>query len=364
MTSVNAFGRAFDKGKSLSEDYKRVICDYMLQHGAPRGQAHFKDMYSMAGTAAKQFCVSENTVVKIWTTFCVEGTFKSKQRGFAAGTRGKLSDQDIAYIEYLLAGKPSTTLGEITEKLKQYSHFPDGLSKHTVMRAVHEKLSTGRFSRKRITNVHQERFSDNNMNYSQAFIDELYSRNPHQIKYFDESGFKVPDSCNPTYGYAPIGVRAVEIHRYHQTPNVTLNLLIGTGGVEYFNTLQGASTGMDFLSFFDDASRNVNLNTGEPILMAGDTIVVDNCPTHHSQPARVLRNWLAQRGIDLIYTPVYSPDFNPVEFCFNKIKTCIKRHHYRDIFKQNIELGVHEVMREISASDCVGFYKAVGYLNL
>ena len=148
------------------------------------------------------------------------------------------------------------------------------------------------------------------------------------------------------------------------TPNVTLNLLIGTGGIEYANTIQGASTGMDFLNFFQEASENVNLDTGEPILPAGDTIVVDNCPTHHSQPAAVLRQWLAEQGIELLYTPVYSPDFNPVEFCFNKLKTCTQRAQYRDIFKDNVELGVHEVLREITAADCIGFYKAVGYLNI
>ena len=51
-------------------------------------------------------------------------------------------------------------------------------------------------------------------------------------------------------------------------------------------------------------------------------VVVDNCPNHHSHAAGVLRLWLDQQVIDIIYTPTctYSPDFKPVEFCC-KIKS-------------------------------------------
>ena len=127
----------------------------------------------------------------------------------------------------------------------------------------------------------------------------------------------MPDSGNPRYGYAPKGIRCVEITRYHQTPSVTLNLMISTRGVEYTNTLDGASSGVDFVNFFDEASQNVHEN-GEPILKAGDTIVVDNCPTHHAHPARVLRRWLDEQGIELLNTPKYSPEFNFVTIQYGK----------------------------------------------
>lgn len=119
------------------------------------------------------------------------------------------------------------------------------------------------------------------MQYTQAYIDELYDLDPHRLFCFDESGFKMPDSGNLKYGYSPVGVRCLEISRYVQTPNVMLNLMISTRGVGYANTIQGASTGMDFVSFFEQALDSVN-EDGSPILKAGDTIVVDNCP---SQPA-------------------------------------------------------------------------------
>ena len=91
---------------------------------------------------------------------------------------------------------------------------------------------------------------------------------------------------------------------------------------------------MDFVNFFHEAAANVNPLTGEPILQAGDTVVVDNCPTHHSQPARGLRRWLGEHGIEMLFTPVYSPEFNPAEFCFNKLKHLVKSEELRSIFKK------------------------------
>jgi len=45
-----------------------------------------------------------------------------------------------------------------------------------------------------------------------------------------------------------------------------------------------------------------------------------NCATHHFAGG-ALQEWLNERNIELVYTPTYSPDFNPVEFVFNKMRT-------------------------------------------
>jgi hypothetical protein len=97
-----------------------------------------------------------------------------------------------------------------------------------------------------------------------------------------------------------------------------LNLMVSTTGVSYANIVHGASTGDIFLDFFGQALHNVNMD-GEPILRNGDCVVVDNCPTHHGRFGPVLRDYLAQQGIEVLYTPTYSPEFNPAEYAFNKI---------------------------------------------
>ena len=61
---------------------------------------------------------------------------------------------------------------------------------------------------------------------------------------------------------------------------------------------------------------------GRPCLEVGDIIVMDNLSSHHYEGGEILEEWLYEMGIELIYTPSYSPDLNPVEFCFSKVEAC------------------------------------------
>ena len=85
------------------------------------------------------------------------------------------------------------------------------------------------------------------MAYTQMFIDYLHTKNPCKLKFFDECGLKLPFHGKPLYGHAPVGERCVEFVRYHESPNITVNLLAGLNGVESMNTVHGAS---DRLSSF------------------------------------------------------------------------------------------------------------------
>ena len=67
----------------------------------------------------------------------------------------------------------------------------------------------------------------------------------------------------------------------------------------------------------------MKLQTGRPCLQVGDIRVMDNLSAHHYEGGEILEVWLEEMGIELIYLPTYSPDLNPIEFCFNKLKTLL-----------------------------------------
>ena len=50
---------------------------------------------------------------------------------------------------------------------------------------------------------------------------------------------------------------------------------------------------------------------GNPVFMAGDILVLDNCATHHNAGGFTLGQWLDTMGIDDVYLPTYSPELNP-----------------------------------------------------
>ena len=92
-----------------------------------------------------------------------------------------------------------------------------------------------------------------NMAYTQLFVDYLYAKDPYTLKYFDECGVKLPVNSVRKFGHAPIGKRAIEVTRYAEDANTTVNLMCSLTGVNYMNTVEGAANTLDFLHFFEEA---------------------------------------------------------------------------------------------------------------
>ena len=83
--------------------------------------------------------------------------------------------------------------------------------------------------------------------------------------------------------------------------------------------------------------------------------------THHFEGGEILEEWFGTMGIELLYTPSYSPDLNPIELCFNKIK-CELNGNLKELVHSNINLAIAEAVETIRARDMAGFYEATDYL--
>ena len=202
--------------------------------------------------------------------------------------------------------------------MEQVGDAGGDISISSISRAIKSRLLSGKtYTRKKITQIARERFTYENMLYTQLFIDYLSSTDIEKIRFFDEAGVKVPDVGTRLYGRSPIGERCVEVVRKKENPNTTLNLLVSLNGVEYYNLIDGASNTAQFLNFFEEAAGNANMITLRPALEVGNIVVMDNLSVHHFDGSEILEDFLANMGIELLYTPVYSPDLNPVEMCFN-----------------------------------------------
>ena len=67
--------------------------------------------------------------------------------------------------------------------------------------------------------------------YTQLYLDYLSDKDPATVKFFDESGFQLPDAGHRNFGFLPIGEECVDVRRYPFTTNRTLNFLVGLDGV-------------------------------------------------------------------------------------------------------------------------------------
>ena len=178
----------------------------------------------------------------------------------------------------------------------------------------------------------------------------------------DESGFKVV-VANKNYGHSEKGKPCVEIGRYHPSPNLTLNLLIGLDNVLYYNFVEGPSNTEKYLNFWHEASLSQD-SFGRPLFFPGDLIIVDNCAIHHNQAERTLTRYFGMQGVEYDFLPTYSPDLNPTENCFMKIKTILTQDRFKDSVVQNLKLAIIDAIKEIKQSDLHGFYRYTGYLNV
>ncbi len=93
-----------------------------------------------------------------------------------------------------------------------------------------------------------------------------------------------------------------------------------------------------------------------PSLRPGQVVVMDNLSAHKGQRIREL---IEGRRCDLIYLPPYSPDFNPVEEAFSKIKAILRRIEART--QQTLMEAIGQALDAVSQRDALGWFAHCGY---
>jgi transposase len=170
---------------------------------------------------------------------------------------------------------------------------------------------------------------------------------PERLVFVDEMGAHV--SFAPLYGYSPKGerVRLLEVPRNRGT-NTTLLASITLGGMGETLAVEGSTNREVFEAYVEHVLA--------PTLEAGQVVIMDNLSAH--KPARV-RELIEWRGCELIYLPAYSPDFNPIEEAFAKIKGMLRQAGART--KDALVDVLGEALSAISAKDAQGYFEHAGY---
>lgn len=113
-------------------------------------------------------------------------------------------------------------------------------------------------------------------------------------------------------------------------------------------TLDGAMNGAAFLAYVEQALV--------PTLRPGDIVGMDNLPAH-KPPA--IRAAIERAGAELYFLPPYSPDFNPIEMAFSKVKALLKKAAARTL--TSLWDAIRDAINAVTSHDCRGFFTAAGY---
>jgi transposase len=166
------------------------------------------------------------------------------------------------------------------------------------------------------------------------------------LKFIDESGVNI--AMTRLWGRAPKGQRVVGSVPQNWGSNITLLAALSASGVCATMTIEGATDTDVFCAYVSQVLS--------PTLCAGDIVVMDNLSAHKAQKVREL---IEAKGARLVYLPPYSPDLNPIERCWSKIKTYLRAAKART--SERLNEAIKQAFETITESDARAWFKHCGY---
>ena len=180
----------------------------------------------------------------------------------------------------------------------------------------------------------------------EAYRQRITALDLRRLKFVAESGVNL--AMTRLYGRAPAGERAIGSVPQNYGQNVTILGSLGVQGLEAVMTVDGATDTEVFRTY-------VKRVLG-PTLTPGDIVVMDNLGAHK---AVGVQQAIARRGARLLYLPPYSPDLSPIEPCWSKLKTALRKAKART--RAALDAAIAEAITTVSHTDAWGWFKHCGY---
>lgn len=169
---------------------------------------------------------------------------------------------------------------------------------------------------------------------------------PRKLVFIDESWAKT--NMTRLRGRSLVGERLVEKVPFGHWTTTTLVAALDFNGMRCSMTLDGAINRPAFEAFVEQILV--------PTLSPGDIVVMDNLSSHKGERVERL---IQAAGANLLYLPPYSPDLNPIEPAFSKLKQLLRSIAHRTV--DALWADVQRILDQISTSDARGFFTHCGY---
>ena len=179
-----------------------------------------------------------------------------------------------------------------------------------------------------------------------AWFNQFLDHAMDRFVFIDEFG--AATNMARTHARAPRGHRAVCATPAGHWKVLSTIAAMTTGGVLCSASFAGATDGELFNAFVEDALK--------PLLRPGQVVVLDNLSVHRSAKARRL---IESAGCQLVLLPPYSPDLNPIEQAFSKVKSALRSAEARTAEKLLREIGI--ALGTVSAENATAYIRHCGY---
>jgi transposase len=149
-------------------------------------------------------------------------------------------------------------------------------------------------------------------------------------------------------GRAPIGERLIDKTPHGHWKTTSLIAALGVSGVRCSTVVDGAINRDVFDAFVDQVLA--------PELRPGDVVVLDNLSSHKSEHARKA---IESRDATLVFLPPYSPDLNPIEMVFSKIKQALRSMACRT--RLALWTAMQSILDLVTPTDAANCFRHCGY---
>ncbi len=169
---------------------------------------------------------------------------------------------------------------------------------------------------------------------------------PERLVFIDETGASTKMARR--YGRAPRGERCRAPVPHGHWKTTTFVGALRLEGMTAPMVLDGAMYGAAFLAYVEQVLV--------PTLIPGDIVIVDNLPTHKST---AMRHAIEAADAELRFLPPYSPDFNPIEKAFSKLKAFLKKTAARTV--DDLWEAIAKGIDTFTHVECHNYFAAAGY---
>jgi putative transposase len=171
---------------------------------------------------------------------------------------------------------------------------------------------------------------------------------PSRLLFLDETWTKT--NMTRFCGWAPRGERLVARVPHGHWKTATFLAALRHNRIDAPCLFDGPINGERFLAYVEQFLI--------PTLRPGDIIVLDNLGSHKG---KLVRNAIRATGAKLLFLPKYSPDLNPIEQVFAKLKTLLRKAAARSI--DTVSAAIAHILATYTPAECANYLRNAGYAS-
>ena len=287
--------------------------------------------------AARRFGIAPSTAIKWVDAWRRTGSYRPRAQG--GDRRSQRIEARAEVVLALIEETPDMTLAEIATHLEDEHGLR--VSQSSVWRFFHCR---GIIFKKTAHASEQQR--PDVLRRRRARVEAQPDLDPEKLVFLDETGASTTMARRAGRALRGHRCRAPVPHGHWKTTTFVGALRLS--GMTAPMVLDGAMYGAAFLAYVEKMLV--------PTLEPGDIVVMDNLPAHRSA---AVRDAIQGAGAELRFLPPYSPDLNPIEMAFSKLKAYLKRRAARTVNELCDAIG--EASDNFTPTECQNYFSAAGY---